>query len=863
MGSEPNVAALLHAAQNAKARPSVGGRGFPTNAPSTVSPLGIPTQIMGTTNGPANPAQLTAGPRPPMPGGIQPQMMNANPAMMMGRPAGVIPGGGVATNNVSASPNPVTMLQGGVSAAQMANYNQLRQQHIAAQVAASGLRQPTPAVASQQQHPQQPQQQPQHPQQQPPQPQQQQPQQQPMQMQPQQRPNSNLSLTNLLDAVKTRVPADKHAEIDQLQQQFKEGTLAKDQVVERVKGMVPREVLMDIAKQVRNQPAPAQAQPQMGLHAGQAFSQTFANLTPQTFANLPPGQRAAIQQAIQHHRAQQMQNGTLGQSPAGSPPPSNPLGAAMMNANRNRPPGMIPPGAPGSTQQIDALAAMNRAAIVRAQQGVARGVVVGSPFPQGSTPPLSNIQVINAESPSPTPIADPSHPSNLKREAFQSAGAPPGKRMRTDPPAAPRSSSMSPSASFIASQSNMPSVMIVPPNSSASSSQHPSTNLAGQAHPPPLPGQPVAPVAPDKTRGPGRPGGQKQKKDNEDDKKFDLKDVVDVNRMAGVNLEEERDVFMGSTEADVSGEGGHAPYQPEAAFLNPPVLRTRLKNIATKHGIKEVEMEALQLVSYAVQDRLRTLLDKLIQASKMRVDSSKDSMPHVTTSDVKRKLRMIEAREREEKERKDREEKARLLSEEKADGTPGASAEKPKGGGKKDAARDKERKEKLLKAKSEEEDRMRFTAANSAALSALAGVKIKKRAPPSFLNAAASGQSYPRPPGAPVPQGPGPGAGPPRPGDPPRPSMPGVSSPPALPTSAAPSSDQSSSSSSATAPPSGPMHAPPPGWSHRNNPMHPLGIRAPTDNRRITMKDSFYVMEHDSHLRKSRLLYRWYARFKP
>mmetsp|Transcript_23902 Transcript_23902/g.39298 ORF Transcript_23902/g.39298 Transcript_23902/m.39298 type:complete len:755 (+) Transcript_23902:76-2340(+) len=120
----------------------------------------------------------------------------------------------------------------------MANHEQLRRQQLAAQVPES-LRPSAQAVSSQQ------------------------------------RSNCLMSLTNLLDAIKIRVPAYKHAEIDQLRQQIKKGTLCKDQVVERVKHMVPREVMVDIARQHTGQPSLTQAQPPMVTPEQEEWTRSF------------------------------------------------------------------------------------------------------------------------------------------------------------------------------------------------------------------------------------------------------------------------------------------------------------------------------------------------------------------------------------------------------------------------------------------------------------------------------------------------------------------------------------------------------------------------------------------------------------
>ncbi|EGG20135.1 hypothetical protein DFA_07255 [Cavenderia fasciculata] len=212
---------------------------------------------------------------------------------------------------------------------------------------------------------------------------------------------------------------------------------------------------------------------------------------------------------------------------------------------------------------------------------------------------------------------------------------------------------------------------------------------------------------------------EKRKKEEEkqtDDDKQSIKELNDVTRIANIDIRNESDHFL----PDANGKEDDEHYQAEVEplFLNSAPLKKKIANIITKKGIKSIDENIYEYVSLAAQDYVKTVIEFLIKASHQRVDINKEDLPFTITNDIKKKLLLIEKRERDERIRKENEENERLLREAKQ--AEALLKKKIESGQASDA-----KLQKFSKAKQEEEDKQRTISANSTALAAIGNIKKK------------------------------------------------------------------------------------------------------------------------------------------
>ncbi|KAI8381433.1 transcription initiation factor TFIID component TAF4 family-domain-containing protein [Radiomyces spectabilis] len=151
-----------------------------------------------------------------------------------------------------------------------------------------------------------------------------------------------------------------------------------------------------------------------------------------------------------------------------------------------------------------------------------------------------------------------------------------------------------------------------------------------------------------------RPAGQAM-----DGRRLDYTNPTNALNYTGVNLKEESDQLL--RDGDKLSAGAVAPPEraPTQGFLNSDLLQERLTKIASTETINQIDSDVLGYLALACQQRLRTLIEKMIVASKHRVQSQTvETAPLnakgqtlykvVDVQDIKKQLLAIERVEREE-----------------------------------------------------------------------------------------------------------------------------------------------------------------------------------------------------------------------
>lgn len=93
-------------------------------------------------------------------------------------------------------------------------------------------------------------------------------------------------------------------------------------------------------------------------------------------------------------------------------------------------------------------------------------------------------------------------------------------------------------------------------------------------------------------------------------------EINDVAAMGGVNLAEESQQILGSTEMI----GTQIRSCKDEVFLHLPALQTKIRSIMARHGLEETGADLAVLVSHATQERLKNIVEKLAVIAEHRVD---------------------------------------------------------------------------------------------------------------------------------------------------------------------------------------------------------------------------------------------------
>ncbi|XP_066995983.1 transcription initiation factor TFIID subunit 4 [Anabrus simplex] len=134
-------------------------------------------------------------------------------------------------------------------------------------------------------------------------------------------------------------------------------------------------------------------------------------------------------------------------------------------------------------------------------------------------------------------------------------------------------------------------------------------------------------------------------------------DINDVAAMGGVNLAEETQRILGSTEF----VGTQIRSCKDEVFLHMAPLQHKIRQIVSKHGLDEPSPEVATLISHACQERLKTLLQKLSVIGEHRIDVIKMDPRFEVQHDIKGQLKFLEELDRVERKRHDEHERELLL----------------------------------------------------------------------------------------------------------------------------------------------------------------------------------------------------------
>ncbi|XP_015125833.1 transcription initiation factor TFIID subunit 4 isoform X2 [Diachasma alloeum] len=134
-------------------------------------------------------------------------------------------------------------------------------------------------------------------------------------------------------------------------------------------------------------------------------------------------------------------------------------------------------------------------------------------------------------------------------------------------------------------------------------------------------------------------------------------DINDVAAMGGVNLAEESQRILGSTEF----VGTQIRSCKDEVFLHVSPLQQRIKQIVTSYGLEEPNQEVAALISHATQERLKNLVEKLAVIAEHRIDLIKVDPRYEVTQDVRAQLKFLEELDRVERRRHEEQERELLL----------------------------------------------------------------------------------------------------------------------------------------------------------------------------------------------------------
>lgn len=114
-------------------------------------------------------------------------------------------------------------------------------------------------------------------------------------------------------------------------------------------------------------------------------------------------------------------------------------------------------------------------------------------------------------------------------------------------------------------------------------------------------------------------------------------DINDVAAMGGVNLAEETQKILGSTEF----VGTQIRSCKEEIMCSMGPLQHKIRQIVMKHGLDDPSGDVAACISHAAQERLKNLIEKLAVISEHRLEIVKADQRYEITSDVKGKVKFI------------------------------------------------------------------------------------------------------------------------------------------------------------------------------------------------------------------------------
>ncbi|CAG9763309.1 unnamed protein product [Ceutorhynchus assimilis] len=135
-------------------------------------------------------------------------------------------------------------------------------------------------------------------------------------------------------------------------------------------------------------------------------------------------------------------------------------------------------------------------------------------------------------------------------------------------------------------------------------------------------------------------------------------DINDVAAMGGVNLAEETQKILGSTE--YVGTQIRSCKEDIMCSLGP--LQLKIRQIMTKHGLDDPGTgDVAACISHAAQERLKDLLEKLAVISEHRLELVKGDSRYSITNDIKGQLKFLEELDKAERKKHEELEREMLL----------------------------------------------------------------------------------------------------------------------------------------------------------------------------------------------------------
>ncbi|XP_052859680.1 transcription initiation factor TFIID subunit 4 [Anopheles cruzii] len=134
-------------------------------------------------------------------------------------------------------------------------------------------------------------------------------------------------------------------------------------------------------------------------------------------------------------------------------------------------------------------------------------------------------------------------------------------------------------------------------------------------------------------------------------------DINDVAAMGGVNLAEETQRILGSTEF----VGTQIRSCKDEVFLHLPALQSRIRTIIARHGLEEPSNEVAVLISHACQERLKNVVEKLAIVAEHRIDIIKVDPRYEVTKDVRGQIKFLEELDKAEQKRHEEQEREMLM----------------------------------------------------------------------------------------------------------------------------------------------------------------------------------------------------------
>eukprot|EP00124_Ichthyophonus_hoferi_P005873 Ihof_evm1s1010 gene=Ihof_evmTU1s1010 len=133
---------------------------------------------------------------------------------------------------------------------------------------------------------------------------------------------------------------------------------------------------------------------------------------------------------------------------------------------------------------------------------------------------------------------------------------------------------------------------------------------------------------------------RKIKSRDEEANQMSIEDMKDVTKVVGIDTEREAELALedqgeGMSESDFID-------REEDLFAEFPNLQARVLTVAAKSGIKQISRQAVQIISLALQQRLRAMMEVAVSSSHHRREISKGRVGEIImTRDLKAQIEAL------------------------------------------------------------------------------------------------------------------------------------------------------------------------------------------------------------------------------